>query len=290
MALLQLSQSHLTLIEHCPRKFQYIYLDHLTTPVPSEERDSLTRGNQIHHLMQQQELSLLPFTSSQNDRVNEMRSVNERERSQQELSQQTMELYQVVNALASAVPTKDRETLFRQSEYRLNLNVDDVLLTVVYDLLILESTHAHIFDWKTYARPPKRQDLEQHWQTKLYPFVLVEMSTYEPDAVDLSYWFIRGDASEKSQRQFALQPDCIQFSYSDRLHESTRASLNQVITQLKQWIQAYQTGEALPQTLQVQERCTTCQFALRCQRMNQDGQFQWEALQDIDAMDEIVLG
>ena len=44
MVLLQLSQSQLTLIEQCPRKFQYIYLDQLTAPIQPEQSEHLTRG------------------------------------------------------------------------------------------------------------------------------------------------------------------------------------------------------------------------------------------------------
>ena len=58
MTLQQLSQSHLALLDYCPRKFQYVYLDNLTSPPPLEEQTYLRRGSQIHHLMQQQELQL----------------------------------------------------------------------------------------------------------------------------------------------------------------------------------------------------------------------------------------
>ncbi|MGK7891774.1 MAG: PD-(D/E)XK nuclease family protein [Leptolyngbyaceae cyanobacterium] len=247
----QISQSHLTLLEYCPRKFQYVYLEQLGSPPSPDEQRYLDRGSQIHHLMQQQELSL-PLPDS--DHLPEFWPVD------------TVQLYQTANALATAVQAIDENTRFRQSEYRLHYEFEGVLLTVVYDLLLLNNDHARIFDWKTYSQPPSKAALAEQWQTKLYPFVLAETSEYAPADISLSYWFIQPANNESQTPDVELQPTSIQFDYGDRIHERIRQSLTQILGKLKQWLKDYDTGTALPQTERVQEQCTSCPFALRCDR------------------------
>ena len=214
MVLLQLSQSQLTLIEQCPRKFQYLYLDQLTAPIPPEQREHLTRGSQVHHLMQQNELQL-PHSSLQDLTPRSPTGSPTTPPITSAQSTRQGQLYQMVHALTAAVPPLDETTVFRQSEYRLTLDWSGVLLTVIYDLLLLEPAKAHIFDWKTYLSPPNlqtlRQHLAQHWQTKLYPFVLVETSDYKPDEVDIAYWFVKrqdrdGDRNQNDRNRHINDP------------------------------------------------------------------------------------
>lgn len=306
MVLLQLSQSQLTLIEQCPRKFQYIYLDQLTTPLQAEQSEHLTRGSQVHHLMQQHELQLPQHTLH---RLN-----NNLETSRSPITHTTPfnpqpdQIYPMVQALISAVPPRDETTVFRQSEYRLTLDWSDVLLTVIYDLLLLDSDHAHIFDWKTYLRPPNlqhlRQRLAQHWQTKLYPFVLVATSAYPPEAVDISYWFVKrnlhslaDDEEQASPDQQPIyqkdadnpfEPECLTFAYSDRLHQQTKQDLTQIITQLQHWLDDYRRNQPLPKVDIAQGLCSSCSFRMRCDRMDDlTAQENWDHLGDITTIPEI---
>ena len=218
------------------------------------------------------------------------------------------QIYQMVQALISAVPLQDETTIFRQSEYRLSLNWSDVLLTVIYDLLVLDSDRAHIFDWKTYLSPPNLQQLRQrlahHWQTKLYPFVLVATSTYPPEAVDISYWFVKRnhhdpttDSEQESPDQQTIrqqdadnpfEPECLTFAYSDRLHQQTQQDLTQLISQLQHWLDDYRRNQPLPKVDISQGLCLNCSFRMRCDRMDDlTAQENWDNLEDITTIPEI---
>ena len=297
MVLLQLSQSHLTLIEQCPRKFQYIYLDQLTTPIPPEQREHLNRGSLVHHLMQQHELQLShPLLSDPGHHFFPPSTLIPRT-----IQDSQAQLYYMAEALVAAVPMMNESTVFRQSEYRLNLPWSGVLLTVIYDLLLMDVDKAHIFDWKTYLSPPNlqslRQRLAQHWQTKLYPFVLVETSNYSPDAVELSYWFVKRthgdqalhlDRHERVQTRQMFEPECLTFPYSDRLHQQTKQELTQVIEQVQHWINHYSVGQPLPKVDASEGLCGQCPFQTRCDRTEDPKkQDNWDGLEDIAALPEI---
>lgn len=305
MVLLQLSQSQLTLLEQCPRKFQYIYLDQITAPIPPHDREHLTRGSQVHHLMHQHELQFPPELLQDFDKDSSPRTHSGQERDKAS----TAQIYQMAQALASAVPSLNESTVFRQSEYRLTLEWSGVMLTVVYDLLLLDAEKAHIFDWKTYLKPPQLQQLRQrlanHWQTKLYPFVLVETSNYSPDDVDIAYWFVKPQppAIQNNQHQIdgntkdmiphqeesnAFESDCLTFSYSDRLHQQTHQELTACINKLQDWLEDYQQGRLLPQINIEQGLCTQCSFKIRCDRMEDRSMHNtWDELGNIATMPEI---
>ncbi|MGK7892062.1 MAG: PD-(D/E)XK nuclease family protein [Leptolyngbyaceae cyanobacterium] len=282
MVLRQISQSHLTLLDYCPRKFQHLYLEQLGSPASLQEQAALQRGSDLHHLMQQQELQLLlrvdPLPSS--------------------WPPETVRLYQMAHRLATAIPSPNAATRFRQSEYRVHYELEGMLLTVVYDLLVLTETHAYIFDWKTYSRPPKQADLAAQWQTKLYPFVLAATSDYAPADITLSYWFVKPPVQqtdgameetwETTLEETDLQPACLQFEYGDRLHDQIHHTLGQTISRLKQWLADYDNGHPLPQTDQSQARCPRCPFALRCGRSHPSASGQWLNVGDI-GLDEIGL-
>lgn len=304
MALLQLSQSQLTILEQCPRKFQYIYLDQLTAPMPSQDREHLTRGSQVHHLMQQHEL---PFPPELLHSLGSGSSPLAYSDDKEETNTSPNQIYQMAQALASAVPRVDESTVFRQSEYRLTLEWSGVILTVIYDLLVLDADQAHIFDWKTYLRPPQlkqlRQRLANHWQTKLYPFVLVETSDYSPNEVDIAYWFVKPherlqepDSQNKRAGQVILPPqtsnpfesECLTFAYSDRLHQETRQALTECVHQLQDWLEGYEQERSLPKVNIEQGLCGQCPFQMRCDRIeNSPMQNTWHDLGNISTMPEI---
>lgn len=115
---MRLSQGQLNLLERCPRLFQHTYLDQLGAPASPEQQERLTWGSRFHLLMQQRELGL-PI---------------------EPLVQQDTQMQSWMTAFASAAPeilTSDLHSqTFRESEHCRTLQVQDYLLTVVYDLLI----------------------------------------------------------------------------------------------------------------------------------------------------------
>lgn len=256
--MIHLSQGQLTLLETCPRKFQYIFLDQLGFPIVSEQR--LHWGDRFHRLMQQREMglpvqNLVPFDQP---------------------------VQQSVEAFVAAVPEVFlvRSNAVRQSEHRRTFQFQNYLLTVIYDLVILDEQQAQILDWKTYPRPQQSHRLAQSWQTRLYPFVLAETSRYAPEQISMTYWFIQ--AEQESPR-----PESCKFTYDAAQHQQTKQALAALLDQLTEWLQRYAAGQPFPQIKESAKQCDTCTFAIRCQR----GQTQPTPshLLDLDEIEEIVL-
>ncbi|MEO0771015.1 MAG: PD-(D/E)XK nuclease family protein, partial [Cyanobacteria bacterium J06649_4] len=53
-----LSQSHLTIFDTCPRRYQHVFFDALSAPASYEHHAKTQWGSQFHLLMQQQALDL----------------------------------------------------------------------------------------------------------------------------------------------------------------------------------------------------------------------------------------
>ncbi|MCG9892503.1 MAG: PD-(D/E)XK nuclease family protein [Thermosynechococcaceae cyanobacterium MS004] len=241
---LQLSQSHLQILSTCPRKFQYSFLESLSLPRPDEQSAQQELGTQFHQLMQQRELEL----------------------DIQPLLQDNPTLEAWVNKFHESPPPMISG--LRQSEHQRTvtwLNGDwpnGIALTAIYDLLIQGTDQAQILDWKTYRRPPNAQKLQHHWQTRLYPFILVETSGYLPEQLAMTYWFAEPSATGSHW---------IRFPYSTQLHEQTRAALESMLSQLQVWLQALEAEQQpLPQVPLTAGHCFSahrnCAFVTPCDR------------------------
>jgi hypothetical protein len=263
-----LSQSHLNLLQTCPRKFQQIYLEQLGFPIAPEHQDRLNWGQYFHLLMQQRELGL-PI-----DRI-------------------SAPLHQTVEAFVQAAPEIFQTAPdTRQSEHRRSLEFQGYLLTVIYDLLILDDRQAQILDWKTYPRPQQSGWLKQNWQTRLYPFVLAETSQYDPEQISMTYWFIQGQVNQGNPEQEPsdrpCQPASITYPYSLQHHQQTRQDLTHLLTQFTTWFDRYQQGEPFPQVpaSSPNHPCDTCTFTIRCQRTDWDIP---QPLPDFTLIEEVKL-
>lgn len=260
--MLHISQGQLSLLSICPRKFQYIYLEQLGFPATLDHQERLSWGNRFHLLMQQRELGLP---------IEHMVSTD-------------AQLQHSVDALIQSVPQvfQSSSASWRESEHRRIVNFRGYLLTVVYDLLLLDEHHAQILDWKTYHRPQDSGGLAQHWQTRLYPFVLAETSDYAPEQISMTYWFVQ------AQEGKTLQPQQLSFSYTSALHEQTHQDLTNLFNRLTTWLEQYETGGAFPQVESDQGHCDTCSFAVRCYRgQNQDNLV--DSIPDLAAIAEVAL-
>lgn len=239
--LMRLSQGQLNLLEQCPRRFQHVYLDQLSVPLPPEQQSRIEWGNRFHLGMQQRELGLSWFGPPSDT------------------------LQQCIESFRSATPDLFSTALnqSRQSEQRRSLEFEGYLLTVVYDLVILEESQAQILDWKTYAKPKQAKWLQQNWQTRLYPLILKETSEYVPEQIVMTYWFV--------EPAFVVgavdQPSSLTFAYSEHQHEQNGQDLSQRLQQLTQWLQDYEQGISLPQVSLSEGHCSDCCFAVRCQRI-----------------------
>jgi hypothetical protein len=241
MTLIRLSQQQLNVLASCPRKFQHLYLDNLSSPTTYEEQERLNWGSRFHLLIQQRELGLPiePLVKKDPEMEECLKSF--------------------IETATEIFPKSKNPETFRQAEHTRSLNFQGYILTVIYDLLIGDRQQALILDWKTYRRPRDKSYLAKNWQTRLYPFVMVETSHYLPEQVSMTYWFVR--PAEKHL------PENLKFSYNQHRHEKTRQDLSQILSQLTHWLQRYQQdGELFPQIDASTGQCHSCQFAIRCDR------------------------
>ncbi|EKV03941.1 hypothetical protein Lepto7375DRAFT_6262 [Leptolyngbya sp. PCC 7375] len=239
LSVLSLSQAHLTLLESCPRRFQFIFDQSLAVPPTPDGQDAALWGNQFHLLMQQQALGLP---------IDVMAAAN---------ADMTAKI-EALRGLAPHLFQPDPDEQLRQSEHQRTLALNGYIFTVIYDLVVLTEQSGLIVDWKTYLKPPPRMRLAQDWQTRLYLYVLTETSGLRPEQVTMVYWFVRN----RNEQGDDLPPSDYRFTYSLQQHEQTRATLLQLTERLSL---LRQRGE-FPKT-DMLDRCTHCPFQIRCQRL-----------------------
>ncbi|MFM6051634.1 MAG: PD-(D/E)XK nuclease family protein [Sphaerospermopsis kisseleviana] len=235
--LLRLSQGHLNLLETCPRKFQYNYLEKLTTPTDPKQEKHQIAGSRFHLLMQQREIGLP---------INSFLEADDKLKTWMKDFKET--------APEILTPDINNQT-FRESEHYRTLQIQNYLVTVVYDLLIADQEKAHIFDWKTYQKPQKGNDLAKNWQTKLYLYVLAETSTYLLENISMTYWFVQAKSRSNN----------IPFHYETQKHKQTEKQLHQLLNKLTNWLDDYEKGKPFPQ-VEESKTCNFCQFAKQCDR------------------------
>lgn len=235
---LRLSQGQLNLLESCPRKFQHIVINQLGTADAIAQQERLLQGAQFHLILQQWLLDL-PVDS---------------------VLEEELQLQQWLAAFQEAAPRILDTEARQQPESDRTLEFAGCLLSVRYDLLLTSADHAKILDWKTYPRPKNAHWLEQNWQTRLYPFVLAETSSYLPEQISMVYWFFQTD-------QATSPPQSLTFQYNTRKHEQTRQELTHLLNQLAHWLNRYQAGESFPQVGWGSPQCQECGFAARCGRL-----------------------
>ncbi|NJO39968.1 MAG: PD-(D/E)XK nuclease family protein [Cyanobacteria bacterium RU_5_0] len=262
--MLRLSQGQLNLLETCPRKFQHIYIDQLGSLTSPDQQERSTWGTRFHLLMQQRELGLpVPEIKEAIDPVD-----GQLQRCVEALIETAPEIFQLPSSI-------------RQSEYNHSIEYQGYLLTVVYDLLILDDREAQILDWKTYSRPHQPRWLEQNWQTRLYRFVLAETRDYAPEQISMTYWFVQGRSADTPT------PQSLRFAYDSMQHQQTKRDLDQLLNQLTDWLERYQAGQPFPQIAESASDCDLCTFAMRCQRGEQMTANQ--QIPDLADIQEIVL-
>lgn len=208
-----LSQSHLQLLNICPPQFQRRYWEQLGSLLEPQRQAKTEWGKNFHQLVQQWTLglpveSLLPENPDSSE----------------------ANLLVSLKKLIDTVPALHLPPSQRQAEHQRTLLVQDVLLTVVYDLLVLTPEKGEILDWKTYPQPQKPQKINHHWQTKLYLYVLAETSQYQPEQLSMTYWFVQ--STDKIQHYT--------IPYGEAQHQTTRRELTDLLSQFRQGIEAWQ--------------------------------------------------
>ncbi|NJN60577.1 MAG: PD-(D/E)XK nuclease family protein [Coleofasciculaceae cyanobacterium RL_1_1] len=194
--LIIVSQRHLSLFEHCPRRYQAEILDRRSLPISDQQRYALQRGQQFHHLLQQRALGI---TSQLHD------------------PQLDRWLDRLQNS--ATLQPHDDPSQYYLAEHTRTLTLPPFTLLVRYDALIADGDHADIIDWKTYARPKHPQKLADHWQTRLYRYVLAATSHYPPERIAMVYWFAESTAgaagkSDQSRDRHVAVSDRVTLPYS----------------------------------------------------------------------------
>jgi hypothetical protein len=265
---LQLSQTHLQILETCPRKFQHLFLDSLMLPQPSLVSENQALGTQFHQLMQQRELGL----------------------EIQPLLDDNPKLQGWFRTFQDAPPPLITGQL-RQSEYQCTLELEGFTLIAVYDLLLQDAGKAQIVDWKTYPRPPRAQLLQQHWQTQLYLFIAAEVLGYPPDRVSMLYWFAESAPENAASPK---QENWLSIAYSEALHQQTREALKNLLTHLRQWSEAFVNhNQDFPQVPLSDPKCGSkiqpCTFVNACQRYSDRDDTALSDLTNLTAIAEVPL-
>ncbi len=260
---MRLSQGHLSLLETCPRQFQYQFLEQLNLQNRSiEEEERIRSGSEFHQLIQQRSLQLPIEALLAND----------------------PQLAQWFCAFERAMPD-----FFDPNHTALELAESEQVrtfaylghsLVVVYDYLVLKAESALILDWKTYRKPNPSSAIAKLWQSKLYPYVLHQTSHYQAHHIELQYWFFHHDTAQK-----------LSLPYTDAQHCETDRQLTQLLTQLNHWLNDY-TDHAtpFPKTLEV-KTCDCCAHAVRCDRTlaetgkpEDDRAMDWEQIPEVSSI------
>ncbi|MBU6229295.1 MAG: PD-(D/E)XK nuclease family protein [Cyanobacteria bacterium REEB459] len=250
MTLVSLTQGHLHVLELCPRRFQHTYLDQLTVPGDPATQQRQEWGSRFHLAMHQQQLGLdiAPLLAQDPD------------------------LQTAVNSLLATAPDlfQPQAQYQRFSEYRQSLMFNGYSLTVVYDLLRIGPAQGQIIDWKTYQYRPSLTQLQQTWQTRLYFYVLKEITNQPAEALSMIYWFVP-PPSQVDQRR----PGYLTIPYNAAAHQRTRSDLHRLTDYLTTLLSA---SSPLPQVAEDRGHCLSCPFAPRCQRYPGDRGLVPEAL------------
>ncbi|MEM6592951.1 MAG: PD-(D/E)XK nuclease family protein, partial [Cyanobacteria bacterium P01_C01_bin.73] len=262
VGLLSLSQGHLNVLSQCDRRFQYLFLEGLIVPPSPDQQASLDWGSRFHLVMQQRQMGLPTEQITAQD------------------AELQASLEQLLIAAPEVLSPPKGEGTLHQSEHRRTLSFNNYLLTAIYDLVHLTPNRGEIFDWKTYLVPRKRAYLERDWQSRLYLFLLAETTDLPPEALSITYWFVR---SRDPQTQ-ALHPQKETIQYSRLRHQQTRQDLTTISDRLTRQIAALQTQAAMfPKVDLAKGYCDTCPFAVRCQRISPaDSEMSLPALSHID--------
>lgn len=207
------SQSSLQDYDDCARRFQLRYLLGVRWPAahdkPAIERERQMRlGLNFHHLVHQHIVGLPVETLSQSVAEGPLRH--------------WWQTY-------LAFPPAHLPQTVRRAEVRLIAPFGVHRLTARYDLIAVEpGQRAVIVDWKTEQNRPKRAWLQNRWQTRLYPYLLLRAgaelnggAALRAAQIEMVYWFANYPAQGE------------RFAYNDEQHAEIEQTLGHLIGEIK---------------------------------------------------------
>jgi hypothetical protein len=232
---LTLSRSKLAAFSDCRRRFQLRYLQQLPWPAPpASKRDDEARdlGERFHQLLHRHFLGLPLDEDLAGDK--------------------TLRRWWAAFQEQGPVLAQGRH----YPEFTLTVPAGKYLLTGRYDLLIVSGQGAHIYDWKTEARPRSEEQLRDALQTRLYLALLVAGSealgqTLSPGQVTMSYWYANAPRAS------------LTIPYDETWHATNWADLQRTIDEITT---LESTNSEWPLTGDI-SCCARCRYQVCCGRL-----------------------
>ena len=243
----QFSQGSLQDYVDCPRRFQLRYLTNLAWPAveaePVEEQELRMQLGVEFHRMVQRHLTGIP------------QDVLEKIVGDDNLSRWWRN-YMVFRPYDH--PGK------KYAEITLALPIAGHRLIAKYDLLIAEAgKRMTILDWKTTQFLPRKTQLQQRMQTRVYRYVCALAGTHlfdgksiNPEDIEMIYWF----------PEFPESP--VRFPYSTVQCEADRVAIHKTISEIKT---LPETGFRMTTNTR---RCSYCRYRTYCGTSEQVGKIE----------------
>jgi len=232
------SQSSLQAYSDCPRRFYLRYIDQLVWPAvesePAAEYERRQQDGLLFHRLVQQHLLGLP-----RDTLTELAASPDLQRWWQSYIASDLGL--------------DGASL--HTEMTLSSPVGQHRILAKYDLVAVRDGDATIFDWKTYARRPREEQLAARWQTRVYRLLLAKAGAqlnngtpFDPTRIQMVYWFA----------EFPAEP--AKFRFDDVQLARDWSALETVVNEIS-------AAQAFPLT-DDQNMCRYCVYRSYCDRGN----------------------
>jgi CRISPR/Cas system-associated exonuclease Cas4 (RecB family) len=145
-------------------------------------------------------------------------------------------------------------------ERMIKIRREDHLVSVRYDLLVVEDDKIHIIDWKTSQQSFSLVNARQRIQTRLYLYalkqagsILINTKPFKAEKISMSYWFAQ------------FPENVVDISYDDLALKDDDQYFIQLISEIK----AGKEGDFV--MTQNQSRCSYCVYRSLCDRGREAG-------------------
>jgi len=153
----------------------------------------------------------------------------------------------------------DLDGYTKAAELALSCSVGEHRLIAKYDLVAAKDGRVIVYDWKTYARRPRREWLAGRWQTRIYPALLERIPSslnndqpFAPSEISMVYWFAE------------FPDDPVKFDYDIRQSAQDWKAIEDKVREIS-------TASTFPKT-EDRKTCRYCAFRSYCDRGAKAGQ------------------
>ncbi|MCB9138746.1 MAG: PD-(D/E)XK nuclease family protein [Caldilineaceae bacterium] len=242
------SQSSLQAYSDCPRRFWLAYVEQLPWPAVEaspvhEYEERMRQGARFHRLIERAEIGMEPdvIAAGLDHPLDDWFAKYQRFRP----ADLPGDVLEVEKTLSTPVAVAGRA-------YR---------LAAKYDLIAVEPRRrAIIMDWKSASRRGDEGQLRRRWQSRVYPYVLVEASRalpwgpLAPHQVEMRYWFTAAPSRP------------VTLPYSDALHAANHEQLHALMTEIVSGAAEDDYPKVADTPLNRKRFCAYCIYRSRCDR------------------------